>query len=398
MSSTKRNYMVLAAVSALLLCAGLEYAFGPKLHDITLALAAEKDHGHTSEDAHDHEEGKEHKKSGHGDHDESGHGDEEDGHDDESGDHEDALQLSPEDMLEFGITLAAAGPGLLEFHTDLPGEVRLNEDHLAHVVPNITGVVREVTASLGDSVKAGDVMAVLASRELAETKAAHLSAHAQLELLEVTFQREKQLWEDKISAEQSYLEARNAVANARITLRVSEERLYALGLPAEIIHQIGKKSRPKLTRFEVRAPFEGTVIEKHITHGEALEATTPIFVVADLSTVWVDLSVYAKDLLSVRKGQKVIISSGVALPDAEGIISYIGPVVGEETRTAMARVVLPNPDGLWKPGLFITASVAVDELNVPIKVPKTALHTIEGKTHVFVKDLDGFEVTEVKLG
>ena len=143
-------------------------------------------------------------------------------HDDE---HHDGLKLTVDEMKELNMTLAIAGPGELSINATLPGEVRLNEENLAHVVPNIRGVVRQVTATLGDSVKTGDIMAVLASRELAESKAAHLAAHAQLELMEVTYLREKQLWEEKISAEQDYLRAKNTMEKVSIELRASEQRL-----------------------------------------------------------------------------------------------------------------------------------------------------------------------------
>lgn len=308
------------------------------------------------------------------------------------------LKLSEADMREFGISVVVAGPGSLEFHASFPGEVRLNEDRLAHVVPNIAGVVKEVTAHLGDRIERGDVMAVLASRELAEAKAGHLASHAQLELLEVTFQREKQLWEDKISAEQDYLRARNAVEKARIELRSSEQRLYALGLTKEAIHRSEGESNSELTRFEVRAPFAGTIIEKHITLGEALEANAQVYTVADLSTVWVDLSIYAKDLLLIREGQEVVISTDMGLPDTDGVISYIGPVIGEETRTATARIVLPSTDGLWRPGLFVTAQVSVEDMDIPIKIPKSALQLIEGKAKVFVLGAEGFVAKDVRPG
>ncbi|PCJ57901.1 MAG: efflux transporter periplasmic adaptor subunit [Candidatus Hydrogenedentota bacterium] len=364
------------------------------------------DHDHAEEKAatshdedHAHDESEESDKHGNDD----GHGHNEEAEDDGHGhgddeDHDESLRLSDKDLLELNISIEVAGPGLLEFHASFPGEVRLNEDKLAHVVPNIAGVVKEVTAHLGDIVKKGDVMAILASRELAETKAEHLASHAQLELLEVTYKREKQLWKDKISAEQDFLIARNALEKGRIDLRASEQRLYALGLSIETIHKLENESNTQLTRFEVRAPFTGTVIEKHITLGEAIDAESQIFSVADLSTVWVDLSVYSKDLLSIRKGQKVIIASETAIPDTEGIISYIGPIVGEETRTSLARIVLPTNQSLWRPGMFITAKVAVDEMTVPIKVPKTALLTIDGETRVFIRDAEGFKAVDITLG
>jgi len=94
----------------------------------------------------------------------------------------------------------------------------------------------------------------------------------------------------------------------------------------------------------------------------------------------------------------VTITAGSSLPEAIGTISYIGPLVAEETRTVVTRVVLPNPDGRWRPGLFVTATVAVGDMAVPLLVPKTALQTLDGQPSVFVQTAEGFEPRPVTLG
>jgi membrane fusion protein, heavy metal efflux system len=114
--------------------------------------------------------------------------------------------------------------------------------------------------------------------------------------------------------------------------------------------------------------------------------------------VWIDLSVFQKDLVSIRKGQGVVIASDTALPEASGEIAYMGPIVGEETRTALARVVLPNDGGMWRPGMFVTARIAVNDVSVPVAVPKSALVTIDGQTKVFLANDDAFEPVTVKVG
>jgi cobalt-zinc-cadmium efflux system membrane fusion protein len=114
--------------------------------------------------------------------------------------------------------------------------------------------------------------------------------------------------------------------------------------------------------------------------------------------VWVDISVYQKDMPSVHVGQPVIVSAGHELEKAEGRISYISPVVDEGTRTATARVVLPNRDGSWRPGLFVTARIQVDRTEVSLAVPRTALVVLEDRTVIFARHDNGFEPRPVKLG
>jgi cobalt-zinc-cadmium efflux system membrane fusion protein len=104
------------------------------------------------------------------------------------------------------------------------------------------------------------------------------------------------------------------------------------------------------------------------------------------------------DLPRVRTGQRVTITVAAGMPAATGTISYIGPRVSEETHTVVTRVVLPNPDGHWRPGLFVTATIAMGETVVPLLVPKTALQTLDGQPSVFVRTAEGFAPRPVTLG
>jgi cobalt-zinc-cadmium efflux system membrane fusion protein len=228
------------------------------------------------------------------------------------------VRLDPETQKEFGIEIATAGPGWIEKSTSLPAEVRPNQDRLAHIAPRFPGIAREVRAQIGDTVKAGQELAVIESEALAP--------------------------------------------------------------------------------YPLKTLIDGLVIEKHITRGEPVSREQACFVVADLRDVWIDISVYQKDLPRLRLGQPVVVSAGHGLEEAEGKISYIAPVVDEETRTATARVVLPNPEGIWRPGLFVTARVEVERHEVPIAVPKTALEILDGRTTVFVENEAGFEPRAVNVG
>jgi len=181
-------------------------------------------------------------------------------------------------------------------------------------------------------------------------------------------------------------------------MRSAGQKLHALGFSEDYLEKLPLEQESGLTKFEITAPFEGTVIDKHITLGEVVGNDADVFVVADLSSVWVDLHVYPKDLMKVKKGQRVIISVGQMIPDAQGVISYVGPVVGAKSRTALARVVLPNSTGVFRPGLFVTAKVVVDNVEADVIVPKDAIQTLEGKKCVFIKDEHGFEPSFITLG
>ncbi len=320
------------------------------------------------------------------------------GHDEDAEGHgAGAVHLEPDEIREFGLEIAEAGPGEIRLEVVLPGEVQVNPDTLVHITPRVPGVVREVHKGLGDEVLAGELLAVLDSRDLAEAKAEFLAARQRLELAASSLQREQTLYERQVSSEQEYLEARQADAEARIELSSAEQHLHALGIGDREIERLLEQHEQELTRYEMRAPFDGTVVEKHITLGEMLREES-CFVISDLSEVWVVLTVYQKDLGSVRAGQLVGIVTSHDLAADEGTIDYVSPILDEHTRTTTARVVLPNDERRWRPGLFVTGRVEVDRIPAAVVVPKTAIQTLEGRPAVFIQAGDAFAARPVELG
>ncbi|MGO9570142.1 MAG: efflux RND transporter periplasmic adaptor subunit [Desulfomonilaceae bacterium] len=318
-----------------------------------------------------------------------------------SHDHHDGekiVVLSDHQLKESGIDAGTASPGKLRINLKLPGEIVVNADRMAHIVPRLAGIVREVRKNLKDSVQPGEVMAVIDSRELAEAKAKYLAALKRMELAESNFNRFESLWKKDTIAEKQFLEVKTAFSEAQIELQSAQHKLCAMGFSDEYLKQLPLYPHESLTRYEIVAPFDGTVINKHITLGEMLKEDADAFVVADLSSVWVNLSVNQKDLLNVKEGQSVTILGGPGIPEARGEIAYVEPVVGERTRTALARVILPNPEGIWRPGLFVAVKVTVDSIDIPLMISKSAVQTIEGKTIAFVDTGKGFEARPLKLG
>ena len=288
------------------------------------------------------------------------------------------------------ITLAQAGPGKIKQSLRLPGEIRYNEDRTAHVVPRVAGVVESVSANLGQKVTKGQILATIASSAVSDQRSELLSAQRRLSLAQLTFEREKKLWEQKITAEQDYLQARQALQEAEIAVGNARQKLTAMGA--------GTATGGVLNRYELRAPFDGMVMEKHIALGEAVKEDAQVFTLSDLSTVWAEINVSAKDLPHVRVGGKAKVTATAFDATAEGTIAYVGSLIGEQTRTARGRVVLPNPQGAWRPGLFANIEIIATELDVALTVASEAIQTIENNPVVFVRNKDGFIPRRVKVG
>jgi membrane fusion protein, heavy metal efflux system len=159
------------------------------------------------------------------------------------------------------------------------------------------------------------------------------------------------------------------------------------------------ESNQSLTPYDLKAPISGTVIDRQISLGEYASEQKPAFVVADLSSIWVDLSIYRQDLKRIHLGDEVLIDPDDGGGEVRGAISYIAPVGSSDTQTALARIVLPNREGRLRPGLFVTARLVLAKRSVPVAVRVSAIQTLENKTVVFVREnTDKVEARPVELG
>lgn len=308
------------------------------------------------------------------------------------------VHMSAKEIERFGIVVEKATTNNLKVSVKARGKINLNQDRIAHIVPRVSGIVLKIYRSLGDFVEKGGVMAIIESRELADAKTDYLSAIKHRELANSVFQREKKLRRKKVSSEQDYLAAKQAFAETKITLQSCEQRLKILGFNSTALKQLPTKPVTELTRFAVRSPFTGRIIKKEIALGEMITDAKEIFVVADLTTVWIDLDLYRRDANIVKKGQKVIIKLAPQKQPLEAVIDYVAPLVDEKTRTTMARVIVNNEDEELRPGTFVTAEIVTGKVKAGVVVARDILQEVGGKTCVFVQDEHGFEPRPVSLG
>lgn len=392
-----RHRIAVAVIVLIGLAAGSALIWWPQHGSAKAAehAASDKGHGHGHEAVHEESEhhGQAPKKphtdaAEHGDaeHHEAGHAEETPAAAEAEG-----ITLSEAQIQAAGIALEAAGAGTVQQLLQLPGEVRLNQDRSTAIVPRLAAVVESVAVSQGQTVKKGQVLAQLASPEAAELRSQWQAAQKRLALAQNTYTREKRLWEEKISAEQDYRQAEQTWQEAQITQAALSQKLSALGLGSGF-------TSGALNRFALRAPFDGVVIEKNLSLGQALKEDAAVFLVADLRQVWVELQVPAQALPQLKVGELVQVQSSAPSAQAKGKIAFVGSLLGEQTRTATARVVLDNAQAQWRPGLFVNVTVAASQEQAPVTVLSDALQTVEGKTVVFVRTAQGFAARPVELG
>jgi cobalt-zinc-cadmium efflux system membrane fusion protein len=278
-------------------------------------------------------------------------------HHDRHDEGDDIVELQPQAAARVTIRTAPVEKQPLQAVLSTTGRVDFDQDRLAHVSPRIPGRVHEARAALGQKVEAGDVLLVVDSIELGESKSAYLQARAQLELTEQTLRREEGLLADKITTAQAVLEARAAYKQSLAAFQVARERLRLLGLADAEIEAVHYDD-PAAPLFSLRAPIGGTIVEKEATLGEMLVPEHSPYVIGDLSVVWIWVDIYERDLAKVHldDGVEVYVT---AHPNRafHGTVTYIRANVDPESRTARGRITVENPEGLLKPGMFASVTV-----------------------------------------
>ncbi len=390
--------------------------------------------------------------------------------------------LSAEAIAKSELSLEVAGKHPMRLSLTMPAQLIIDDTRSAHVVTSLSGTIREVRKQLGERVQAGDVLATMDSRELAdaatlyvsakahvglattvqeranlvaanttklrsllekqadlqdidgamqgapigENRASLITAYARLRAAKTTFEREKALFDKKISPaadfalaeeefssakarytaaleETSYAgerivkEANQAAIQATLDLTIARQKLRALGLSEEDIAGFVTDTQRPLTRYEIKAPIAGTVIERHLAPGEALSVDHDAFFIADLTQVIVQMSVTSDQLAQVKSGHKIIVHTATGA-EATTELSYLSPVIDEKTGMAMARAQIANRDGAWRPGMFVSAEFILDEQSAAMAVLTDSIQEINGISMVFVQDEKGFRVVPVKIG
>jgi cobalt-zinc-cadmium efflux system membrane fusion protein len=281
-----------------------------------------------------------------------------------------------------------------------PGSIVPSGNHIARVAVRLLGTVAELRKQIGDTVTAGDVVAVIESREVADAKSEYLGARLVFDLQQTLFNRAQTLWNGKVMSENDFLRARTTFEDARVKFELARQKLFALSLSSEQIETLPQQPVETLRRQEVRAPISGRIAERRVELGALVGREgqeSELFVIVDLTTVWAELAVAPTDLADIREGQRITIASGQAAP-SPATIMFISPLLDKDTRNARVIALVDNIDRKWRPGAFVTAEIPVDQSAMALVVPKAALQTLERDNVVFVRTGEGFEARKVTLG
>lgn len=280
-----------------------------------------------------------------------------------------------ERAIRFGGIVVGRAEAVSTNQLQVTGSITYDAGRVSEIGARTAGRITALRAELGARVASGEVLALLASPDIGQLRAAQRQASDLLGIAQENFDREQRLATQGISSRKELLAAEGELRRAQAELRSTTERLRVLGAGG------GTGSQ-----FTVVAPFAGVVVARNAGLGEMASPTDTLFTIADLSRLWIELDIFERDLARVQIGQTVSVSVA-AYPDRvfPGRIVYVGDVLDPLRRTVRARVELPNSNRMLKPGMFARAGINVGAGGPGVVVvPQTAVQELQGRHVVFV--------------
>ena len=315
------------------------------------------------------------------------------------GEAEGLVELTPEAMTAAGIQYAQVTERVAIAPLKATGTIEANQQRMQQVTPLVSGRVERVFAVAGDRVSAGQVLAILSSPEIAELHGKELEAQARVSLAQSSLRRLRRLSELGAAAGKDLAAAEAEAQTAQAEVGHIRASLAALGSDERV-------KGHSISSLSLRARISGTITERHVNAGAGVQAGAPLFSIADLSTVWVIANVPESQINNMRMGTAAEVRSpALGQSIAHGRITYIDPMLNEETRTARVRLDVANPNEQLRIGTFVevnfeSGAAAKTDAPTELVVPDEAIQTVENKTIVFVPaDKPAhFEAREIQVG
>lgn len=287
-------------------------------------------------------------------------------------------------------------------HQDLSlsGKIAYGEDRYSKISSPLQGRVVEVRAHLGDRVKAGAVLLVIDSPDIAQAYSEYVKEHSELQYATRSHELAKDLYTNKALPLKDLKQAENELVKARAEFRRAKERLLSLRVSAEELNKPLDKQQIT-SRFEMKSPLTGIVVERMVTPGQSVggDVNQVLFTVADLDMLQVVADVYERDLALVKEGQfaKVTVE---AYPEVDfpATVAAVGDVVDPASRTIKLRAWVNNQDHRLKPEMFARLHIQVGDETRILVVPKESVLEADGKQFVFVvEEPNQYVKREVKV-
>jgi len=271
------------------------------------------------------------------------------------------------------------------------GTVAFNPTYVAAIGTRLRGFVRQTHKQEGDTVKPGDALAEVESAELGSAQTSILEAKARLDAAELNVKRERELLANQLTTAREAEIAEADLSSQRATLQAAQQRTKVFGGD----HQ------GQLGVFVMRSPIAGQVVERHVVPGQSVDGDFIGYKVANLDHLWIELSVFERDLAFVMRGDPVEVNP-VAAPKVRlpAVVAHVGEIIEEATRSTQVRVAIDQPSVHLRPGQSVHATIISNRATEDaLQIPRDAVVFVDGNATVFVADTDTrVRPVTVKLG
>jgi cobalt-zinc-cadmium efflux system membrane fusion protein len=275
----------------------------------------------------------------------------------------------PQDQMSH-VQVLTVQPTTLTRSLRLTGAVAYNSFHTTPVITQVSGPVSRVVVVPGQKVTQGEPMLYVASPDYSQLRTNYLKAQVAYTLAQKAYARAQDLYEHRAIAEQNLEQAQTAEVQASGDLVAAQAALKVMGVtdPDALV------KAPPSFEVPVKAPIGGLVVEQDVSAGQLIQpGTTQCFMISDVSTVWVLVNVYQKDLPYVRVGDQVAIQTDTYPETFHGRIAYVAASLDPSTRTLQARIETNNPGEKLKKDMYVVATVNAGTIQDAIALPDAAV-------------------------
>jgi cobalt-zinc-cadmium efflux system membrane fusion protein len=310
---------------------------------------------------------------------------------------ENSIAIAPEHIQNLGIVLGKPEPAKQIPLLTAPAKVVVPPSHDYSVSASQSGLIIRLNASIGDTVKKGEVLAELNSPDLLTLQREYLKAESALQLGSLFFQRDKKLFEEGVIPERRWQETHSQYLAFASEANEHRQLLEIAGMTAAEIKQL-KSSHRLSSRLKVLSPITGTVMERMGVAGSRVDMLTPLYRIADLSELWLEINIPQERAAGVKIGDSVEMDSaerqgGTAMAK----ISLLSQNVNPDNQTVLARAVIQGEQSAIRPGQRINIRIIRTPEKPAYQVPNIAIAKHEGKAYLFIRSQTGFNAVPVAV-
>jgi cobalt-zinc-cadmium efflux system membrane fusion protein len=302
------------------------------------------------------------------------------------------IQINSQQIENLGIQMGKLAPASNVPIFSAPAHVTVPASHDYVVSSTQPGLVVKMLATIGDKVSKGDVLAIINSPDLLTLQGNYLKAISALKLAQATYLRDKKLLKEGVVSGRNEQESYNVYNAAVVEAKQANQLLQIAGVGKRDIRNL--ESSGKLSsQITIYAPASGHVIERMVVTGSRVDGLSPLYRIANLSELWLEINVPQEHISDLHLGDSVIVEDGLS----EAVIKVLGQNVNPDNQTVTVRALLTSNTGSLRVGQKITVQAIQANDQATFSVPDSAIAHNEGKTYVFVRTKDGFSVKPVML-